>query len=137
MKILKLPYESMAVISSKKVASCLNCILFFFFFSLYVGFMKLFTFLNFVGTVCYLNPCTYRREAVATGQVLFHHFYCKKSFDCFNVKVKFCLLSFSLYIENKCRKEKFSLKCIHDVLIVGIMVKFTVSYYIVEVFGTI
>ncbi|XP_050287905.1 cyclin-L1-1-like [Quercus robur] len=26
------------------------------------------------------------REAVATGQVLFRRFYCKKSFDCFNVK---------------------------------------------------
>nr|POF11326.1 cyclin-l1-1 [Quercus suber] len=25
-------------------------------------------------------------EAVATGQVLFHRFYCKKSFDRFNVK---------------------------------------------------
>ena len=127
MKILKLPYESMAVISSKKVASCLNCILFFFYISLYVGFMKLFTFLNFLGSVCYLNLCSYRREAVATGQVLFRRFYCKKSFDCFNVKVKFCLLSFSLYIENKCRKVKCSLKCIHDVLIVRIIVKFTIS----------
>ena len=77
-----------------------------FLISLYVGFMKLFTFLNFVGSVCYLNLCTYRPEAVATGQVLFHRFYCKKSFGRFNVKVKFCLLSFSLYIENKCRKEK-------------------------------
>ena len=98
-----------------------------FLISLYVRFMKLFTFLNFVGSVCYLNLCTYRPEAVATGQVLFHRFYCKKSFGRFNVKVKFCLLSFSLYIENKCRKEKCSLKCVHDVLIVGIMVKFTVS----------
>ena len=40
-----------------------------FLISLYVGFMKLFTFLNFVGSVCYLNLCTYRPEAVATGQV--------------------------------------------------------------------
>ena len=40
-----------------------------FLISLYVGFMKLFTFLNFVGSVCYLNLCT-RPEAVPTGQVL-------------------------------------------------------------------
>ena len=114
------PYESMAVISSKKVASCLNCILFFWFLYmlglwncllfliLLVQYVTLIFVLNFVGSV---------------WQVLFHRFYCKKSFDRFNVKVKFCLLSFSLYIENKCRKEKCSLKCIHDVLI--------------EVFGTI
>ena len=90
--------------------------------------MKLYTFPNFVGSLCCLNLLTYRPQAVmATGQVLFHCFYCKKSFDCFNVKVKFYLLSFSLYIENKCRKVKCSLKCIHDVLIVRIMVKFTIS----------
>ena len=77
-----------------------------FLISLYVGFMKLFTFLNFVGSYVTLIFVLNRPQVVATGQVLFHRFYCKKSFARFNVKVKFCLLWFSLYIENKCRKGK-------------------------------
>ncbi|XP_028780830.1 cyclin-L1-1 isoform X3 [Neltuma alba] len=60
MKPLKQPLESMVVISSKKVAFCFGCILFLF---------------------------SGRPQAVmATGQVLFHRFYCKKSFARFNVK---------------------------------------------------
>uniref|UniRef100_A0A2P2JYC5 Cyclin-L1-1-like n=1 Tax=Rhizophora mucronata TaxID=61149 RepID=A0A2P2JYC5_RHIMU len=39
--------------------------------------------------LCVLNIVAYRPQAVmATGQVLFHRFYCKKSFARFNVKVK-------------------------------------------------
>ena len=58
--------------------------------------MKLYTFPNFVGSLCCLNLLTYRPQAVmATGQVLFHRFYCKKSFARFNVKVKLCLPSLS------------------------------------------
>ena len=63
-----------------------------FLISLYVGFMKLFTFLNFVGSDVTLIFVLNRPQVVATGQVLFHRFYCKKSFARFNVKVKFCLL---------------------------------------------
>lgn len=42
------------------------------------------------GFGCLLNTIICRPQAVmATGQVLFHRFYCKKSFARFNVKVSF------------------------------------------------
>ena len=46
-----------------------------------------------------LDPMIFRPQAVmATGQVLFHRFYCKKSFARFDVKVSFLFFSCSVLI---------------------------------------
>lgn len=58
----------------------------------------------------FLNHVPYRPQAVtATGQVLFHRFYCKKSFARFSVKVKLCspvILSQSLSLLRHTGEEK-------------------------------
>jgi hypothetical protein len=95
----------MAVISSMKVASCLDCILLWFLFIPNLCWlMEMFTFPTFS---YFLNLVAYRPQAVkATGQVLFHRFYCNKSFARFNVKIKLCspvILSF--IVETQRRRE--------------------------------
>lgn len=95
-------FESMVVISFKNVGFCSDCILFFL-WSYYEGiwiittgliFCFYFSEIKFIafGFGCLLNMIICRPQAVmATGQVLFHRFYCKKSFARFNVKVSFLL----------------------------------------------
>jgi hypothetical protein len=93
----------MAVILSKRAAFYSNCI----FSSLLNHVLDIcFFFLGFLlmplthaGSICFCFIIFYtqRPQAVmATGQVLFHRFYCKKSFARFNVKVRSDIFTYSV-----------------------------------------